>query len=211
MNNIEILEDYIDSLRNGKPFNYTNERKAQAVENLIQEYKELKEYKKIAELTKVSCCTAQNCEALNNAIKNGLENEKLLQENKELKEEKVLNEKILYFANNTLCNYQEGYQAGLHKEITATEIVAEEREKFIIAQEIKRLKDTIHELHNQLDEGNKRVKENYIPKTKVKEKIEELDKEMAKDEVDEFGIHSQGWAALDWTRDFLLKLLEEGE
>lgn len=140
-----------------------------------------------------------------------IENEKLIQENKELKEEKVLNEKILYFANNTLCNYQEGYQAGLHKEITATEIVAEEREKFIIAQEIKRLKDTIHELHNQLDEGNKRVKENYIPKTKVKEKIEELDKEMAKDEVDEFGIHSQGWAALDWTRDFLLKLLEEGE
>lgn len=41
MNNIEILEDYIYSLRNGKPFNYTNERKAQAVENLIQENKEL--------------------------------------------------------------------------------------------------------------------------------------------------------------------------
>lgn len=45
-------------------------------------------------------------------------------------------------------------------------------------------------------------------KNKVKEKIKELDKKMAEDEVDEFGIHSQGWAALDWTRDFLLELLE---
>ena len=44
-------------------------------------------------------------------------------------------------------------------------------------------------------------------KNKVKEKIKELDKKMAEDEVDEFGIHSQGWAALDWTRDFLLELL----
>ena len=51
MNNIEILEDYIDSLRNGKPFNYTNERKAQAVEHLIQENKELK--KEIKSLNKI--------------------------------------------------------------------------------------------------------------------------------------------------------------
>ena len=49
--------------------------------------------------------------------------------------------------------------------------------------------------------------EDCIPKSKVKEKIKELDKKMAEDEVDEFGIHSQGWAALDWTRDFLLELL----
>lgn len=54
-------------------------------------------------------------------------------------------------------------------------------------------------------------KDNYISKDKVREKIEELDKKMAEDEVDEFGIHSQGWAALDWTRDFLLELLQEGE
>ena len=38
---------------------------------------ELEEYKKISELTKISCCTAQNCEALNNAIREGLENQKL--------------------------------------------------------------------------------------------------------------------------------------
>ena len=48
-----------------------------AIRNLIARNKELEEYKKIAELTKVSCCTAQNCEALNNAIREGLENTKL--------------------------------------------------------------------------------------------------------------------------------------
>ena len=38
------------------------------------------EYKKYAELTKISCCTAQNCEALNNAIREGIENQKLREE-----------------------------------------------------------------------------------------------------------------------------------
>ena len=46
-------------------------------EVLLKENEELKEYKKIAELTKISCCTAQNCEALNNAIRERLENQKL--------------------------------------------------------------------------------------------------------------------------------------
>ena len=44
---------------------------------VLKENEELKEYKKIAELTKISCCTAQNCEALNNAIRERLENQKL--------------------------------------------------------------------------------------------------------------------------------------
>lgn len=47
---------------------------------VLKENEELKEYKKIAELTKISCCTAQNCEALNNAIKSELENQKLKEE-----------------------------------------------------------------------------------------------------------------------------------
>ena len=47
------------------------------IEKLQKENEELKEYKKIAELTKISCCTAQNCEALNNAIRERLENQKL--------------------------------------------------------------------------------------------------------------------------------------
>jgi hypothetical protein len=52
----------------------------------------------------------------------------------------------------------------------------------------------------------------YIPKSKVREKIEELEKQMEKDEVDDFGIHSIGWSALDYIVDYLRKeLLQEGD
>ena len=53
---------------------------AECLRRVLKENEELKEYKKIAELTKISCCTAQNCEALNNAIKSELENQKLKEE-----------------------------------------------------------------------------------------------------------------------------------
>ena len=43
MNNIEMLEYYIKALRKPMPFKFTNEQKAQAIENLIKENKELKE------------------------------------------------------------------------------------------------------------------------------------------------------------------------
>lgn len=46
MNNKEMLEDYIEALRKPKPFKYTNEQKAQAIENLIKENEELKERNK---------------------------------------------------------------------------------------------------------------------------------------------------------------------
>lgn len=40
---IKILEHLVDCLKNPKPFRYTNEQKAIAIENLIKEYKELKQ------------------------------------------------------------------------------------------------------------------------------------------------------------------------
>lgn len=106
MNNIEILENAIKC--NKKQFEeigthiLLQDDEMKAIENLIKENKELKEYKKIAELTKISCCTAQNCEALNNAIKNGLENEKLLQKNKELKEKVNRQQEQLNIANKKI-------------------------------------------------------------------------------------------------------------
>ncbi|MBR3002882.1 MAG: hypothetical protein IKF38_04920 [Clostridia bacterium] len=164
MNNIENIKFFLGDL---KASNY-NLSFIHDVENLIKENKEWKKYATEEVEEEITELNNKNCEL-------EFKIEHLVQENKELKEEKILNEKILYFANNTICNYQEGYKAGLHKEITATEIVAEERERFIIGQEIKRLKNTIYELHNQLDVGNKRVKEDYIPKSKVKEIVELYD------------------------------------
>ena len=50
-----------------------------------------------------------------------------------------------------------------------------------------------------------------ISKSKVREKIEELKKEMKQDEVDEFGIHSIGWGVLDYVIEQLKELLQEGD
>lgn len=74
------------------------------IETQKAELERLKEYKKISELTKISCCTAQNCEALNNAIREGLENNKL-QAEIEKKEKRIsdlefaLMDMVLQFAD----------------------------------------------------------------------------------------------------------------
>ena len=69
------IDDVTTAIRNDNAQTILN-----LIEKLQKENEELKEYKKIAELTKISCCTAQNCEALNNAIKSELENQKLKEE-----------------------------------------------------------------------------------------------------------------------------------
>lgn len=104
--------------------------------------------------------------------------EHLIARNKELEEENKLNSRNIFLANNQICNYMKGYNDGLNKEETAIARVARENRDYIIAQEIKRYKDTIIELYKKLEEGNKKVEKDYIPKSKVREKIEELEKDV---------------------------------
>ena len=59
------------------------------------------------------------------------------------------------------------------------------------------------------DDFNRNWRNDFIPKSKVKEKIEELKKKMEEDEVDEFGIHTIGWSCLDYVVEVLQELLEE--
>lgn len=70
--------------------------------------------------------------------------------------------------------------------------------------------------NKELEEKRKTTMEvigaNYIHKDKVREKIKKLEKQMEKDEVDDFGIHSIGWSALDYIVDYLRKeLLQDKE
>ena len=62
-------------------------------------------------------------------------------------------------------------------------------------------------LEKELYESN----ENYIPVSLVEEKIEELENQMEKDKVDDFGIHSIGWSILDYIVECLKSLLQEGD
>lgn len=85
----------------------------EAIEHLIKAYKELEEYKKIAELTQISCCTAQNCGALNNSIKNALENMKLKEKIKELEEFK---KQVTEIENTNFIKYKNYIPVSLVKE-----------------------------------------------------------------------------------------------
>ena len=54
------------------------------------------------------------------------------------------------------------------------------------------------------------VEKNYIHKNKIIDLLKYIDSEMEKDEVDEFGFHSMGWATLDYMSDLIkTRLLEE--
>lgn len=91
---------------------------------------------------------------------------------KELEKEKELNQEAIYLANNTICNYDIGYQDGLNKKMTATEIVAERRKFMILEKKNNQLENANYELHKKIDEGNKKVVEDYISKDKIREKID---------------------------------------
>lgn len=54
------------------------------------------------------------------------------------------------------------------------------------------------------------VEKNYIHKNKIIDLLKYIESEMEKDEVDEFGFHSMGWATLDYMSDLIkTRLLEE--
>ena len=131
------------------------------------------------------------------------------EKNKELLHEKELNQKAINIANYQLCNYDMGYQAGLHKEITATEIVVKEMENFIIGKKIKRLEDTIYELYKKLDEGNKIVEQDYISKDRIRKLRENFCKNLVIRGSGRSNRKTFYQAVLNEINKFIDKLLEE--
>lgn len=77
----------------------------------------------------------------------------------ELKREKETNQQMIHLAETQILGYGQGYKDGLNKEITATEIVARERENQIIYEGIK------HKINME-----------WV--LKIKAKIEEVDYKM---------------------------------
>jgi hypothetical protein len=105
------------------------------------------------------------------------------EKNKELEKEMELNKEAIYLANNTICNYDIGYQDALNKKMTATEIVAERRKFMILGQKINQLENANYELHKKIDEGNKKVVEDYISKDKIREYRKQFIKDNKKEKT----------------------------
>lgn len=94
------------------------------------------------------------------------------------------------------------------KEIYNLERKQIEAIKTIIAEN-KELKEKIKEINEEYNAEQKHEMENTIPKSKVEEKIQELEKIKQKDEVDEFGIHSRDWWVADIIQEQFKELLDE--
>ena len=115
----------------------------------------------------------------------------LKKENEELLQEKINNQKIIVLAQNDMLNYQAGFEDGKNGRTSAVACVVENQQYYIIKKEIEHYKEYIEklqkeneELKNKLldtlegqkvikEETPQYIKENYILKEKVKEKIEE--------------------------------------
>lgn len=118
--------------------------------------------------------------------------EKLQKENEELKQDRNNNYQMIALAQNEVLGYMQGYEDGKKLKRSAVACVVENQQYYIIKKEIEHYKEYIEklqkeneELKNKLldtlegqkvieEETTQYIKENYIPKQKVKDKIEEL-------------------------------------
>ena len=76
-------------------------------------------------------------------------------------------------------------------------------------KEIEDLKEKNRHLEIDKSQLKAYMETSCINKTKIEKKIYELKEQMQQDEVDEFGIHSIGWGALNYAVEQLNELLEE--
>lgn len=203
---LEILEDYIKTLKltpeellkNNEIIKFIEYKEIQAIENLINRVKELEDYKRITELTKIACCTSQNCEALNNAIREGLENNKLRERIEELEE---INKNLLDNLNHSIRSSTIRERLGIEENIAKEQMLDYID---IIVAENARLEDIEDkkvqiEYQNVFNKGVKSVKD------KIKEKIEDL-RDVIQYSANPLAIDNSKYAI-----DILQEVLEEQE
>lgn len=126
---------------------------------------------------------------------------KLQKENEELKEDRKNNNEMIALAQNKILNYMSGYEEGKKHKMTAVAQVVENQQYYIVRKQmekyeehIKRLQKENEELKNQ-EATQRKINEllvqrysNSISVQKVKDKIEEVQKEYNKldKQVDEY-------------------------
>lgn len=160
---------------------------------------------------------------------------RVLKDNYELNQEKINNDRMIVLAQNETLNYMRGYEDGKNSRRSAVACVVENQQYYIFGKQIGRYKEHIEKLQReneektiillagaekvkQLEKENKELKaDNYelnnritdllenIPIQKVKDKIEEIDKKIKREENEKVVIY------LHKQRKILQELLEGRE
>lgn len=180
-NNIEMIENMLNTERRNRRGNReirfeVNSNYYEAVSKLLSDYKRV--LKENEEKTTILLAGAEKVKQLE-------------KENKKLKEDRNNNNEMVALARNEVLNYMTGYEDGKKHKMTATAQVVENQQYYIIQKQmekyeehIKRLKKENEKLKNKLldtlkgqkvikEEVPQYIKENYISKEKIKDKIEE--------------------------------------
>ncbi len=120
------------------------------------------------------------------------ENEQLKKENEKLKQEKINNHKMMILAQNEALGYMQGYEDGKNSRISAIASIVENQQYYIIREQIEKYKENIKKLQIENKELKKFItegitiephstyenyqlnflRENFISKQKIKEKMQ---------------------------------------
>ena len=148
---------------------------------------------------------------------------RVLKENEELKQDRNNNYQMIALAQNEVLGYMQGYEDGKKLKRNAVACVVENQEYYLIRKEIEHYKEHIvklqkenEELKNKLldtlegqkvikEETPQYIKENYISKEKVKDKIKEIGEKIKYEENEKVVIY------LHKQKNILQELIEESE
>lgn len=158
-------------------------KEIQSIKNIVDNY--LKEKARADKLEK------EYSAMLTESDENECDYKRVLKENEELKQEKIDNQKINLLAQNSMLDYQNGYEDGKANRRSAVQSIIDNQQYYIFQKQIEKYEKEIEKLQKENEElknlmahkndYTKKLEEdlfencsNYvIPVQKVKDKIEE--------------------------------------
>ena len=163
-----------------------------SIEEDIKILEEMIENANIENMDMNDCFGGEHIEAIEHilsAYKRGLK------ENEELKQEKINNYRMIALAQNEALGYMQGYEDGKKLKTSAIASIVENQQYYIIKKQMEKYEEHIAKLQKEneelkkskityekvrdIQEKNKNIVDNnYIPKQKAKDKIEELKKNL---------------------------------
>lgn len=148
-----------------------------AIEHILSDYKRV--LKELEEKTTILLAGAEKVKQLE-------------KDNEKLKQEKINNHKMMILAQNEALGYMQGYEDGKNSRISAIASIVENQQYYIIREQIEKYEENIKKLQTENKELKKFItegitiephstyenyqlnflRENFISKQKIKEKMQ---------------------------------------
>ena len=169
---IKDIEKYISFTSKRENFSHDtdwnwNKDLANKIEHILSDYKRV--LKELEEKTTILLAGAEKVKQLE-------------KENEKLKQEKINNHKMMILAQNEALGYMQGYEDGKNSRISAIASIVENQQYYIIREQIEKYEENIKKLqtegitiepHSTYENYQLNfLRENFISKQKIKEKMQ---------------------------------------